>query len=540
MPAALDALPRPFGPYTLLERLGQGGMAEILLARQEAIEGVERLVAIKRVHPSLTSDPGFVEMFRDEVRIVSRLSHPNIGHILDAGEVEGQWYLAMEYVQGRDLARVIAAAERSGSLVPVALAVEIGRQLCAALDHAHRRTDAAGHPLRVVHRDITPDNVILTFDGTVKLVDFGIAMAETRVARTQPGMLKGKPPYMAPEQILGQPVDGRADLFSLGVLLYRMLTGVHPFYASSPDQTFRRVMYETPPPAAEVVADLSPSLSALVVQAMEKDPARRIGSARLFHDALDRLVVSLGVLMTPRRIAEWLLARFPEAAAARETLRNDPTDHVAAATASYLAADLSDLEDDLPTRPELPDYDNLRTRAISTPDPDAPATVIADLPEPPRTVLVDGAVAAEPIGDDEDTDDTDEPATVVAEPPESRPATVVVEGFDEAGSGLRTRPTRRPADLREVAPAEVTRTEPDARATAWLRDAGHLIVETLGRGGRRAGEGLHRFGLAADRILARGVARLPPSLRTPWAVAVAAGMVAGTLALIVLHLMGAL
>ena len=147
--------------------------------------------------------------------------------------------------QGRDLARVITAAERGDGL-PVSLTVEIGRQLCAALDHAHNRTDAGGHPLHIVHRDLAPDNVILTFDGTVKLVDFGIATAASRVSHTQSGMLKGKPPYMAPEQVLGEAVDARADLFGLGVLLYRMVMGSHPFLAGSPDETFRRVVERSP------------------------------------------------------------------------------------------------------------------------------------------------------------------------------------------------------------------------------------------------------------------------------------------------------
>ena len=454
MPAASDELPRTFGPYTLLERLGQGGMAEVFLARQEVIEGIQRLVALKRVHPSLTRDQGFVDMFRDEVRIVSQLSHPNIGHILDAGEVGGQWYLAMEYVQGRDLARVITAAERGDGL-PVSLTVEIGRQLCAALDHAHNRTDASGQPLHIVHRDLTPDNVILTFDGTVKLVDFGIATAASRVSHTQSGMLKGKPPYMAPEQVLGESVDARADLFGLGVLLYRMVTGTHPFLAGSPDETFRRVVERSPAAPSTLVPDLPPGLSRLILQAMAKNPARRVPSARAFQDALDEVVVSTGSMVTPRWIAEWLLARFPDVAAARESLRQDPSDHLAALTVSYLAPapGVGDWEDDgAPTRPELPDLDRLATTPgrrrlggavaeaggtarFPIPDDDPePATEIADALGPARIAAAPGA----------DGDDDDEPETVVAparvDVPAPRPPDPLDEPRTEEASAVRPPP----------------------------------------------------------------------------------------------------
>jgi eukaryotic-like serine/threonine-protein kinase len=334
---AAEALPRIFGRYTLLERLGQGGMAEVLLARQEGIEGTHRLVAIKRILPGLASDDEFVDMFLDEVRIVLGLHHPNIGHILDVGKIEKSHFLAMEYIQGRDLASVLRGAEQQGGRVPLEIAVEIGRQVCAALHHAHTRTNAAGRPLNIVHRDITPDNVIATFDGGVKLVDFGIATAENRMSSTRAGLLKGKPPYMAPEQILGLEVDGRADLFSLGVLLYRLTTRVHPFSASSPDKTFRRIVEETPLPPTRLSADYPKSLSDVVMRALSKDPKSRFESAQAFSDALGEVAVALGSLPSPRRMSRWITALFPQAAAARDRALANPEDNRAAIDASYLS-----------------------------------------------------------------------------------------------------------------------------------------------------------------------------------------------------------
>ncbi|MFW5878664.1 MAG: serine/threonine protein kinase, partial [Myxococcota bacterium] len=299
MALAEEVLPRAFGRYTLLEHLGEGGMAEVLLARQEGIEGTQRLVALKRILPGLARDEDFVEMFLDEVRIVFGLHHPNIGHILDVGFVEGCHYLAMEYIQGRDLGQICRVLESSNGRVPLPMVVEIGRQVCAALHHAHSKTTKSGRPLNIVHRDVAPDNVIVTFDGTVKLVDFGIAIAENRISKTRAGLLKGKPPYMAPEQVLGLSVDGRADLFGLAVVLYRLITGEHPFHAAGPERIFKRIIEETPTPPSDLEPDCPLALSRAIMKALSKDADDRQESAAAFSDDLDQVAVELGSLPTP-------------------------------------------------------------------------------------------------------------------------------------------------------------------------------------------------------------------------------------------------
>ena len=214
-----------FGQYALLERIAVGGMAEVWKARMRGVEGFQKTVAIKRILPHLTDSGDFVSMFVDEAKLAAQLSHPNIIHIYDLGKIGQHYYIAMEYVEGQNLRAILNARPRRAMPLPVGLDLLIGARLASALDYAHRKRDFDHREMGLVHRDVSPQNVLISYDGDIKLCDFGIAKAVANASRTQMGALKGKLQYMSPEQAWGRPVDPRSDIFSLGSLLFEMLTG---------------------------------------------------------------------------------------------------------------------------------------------------------------------------------------------------------------------------------------------------------------------------------------------------------------------------
>ena len=229
----------PFGNYRLQRRLARGGMAEVFLARLIGVEGFERRVAIKRILPHLSESEEFRAMFLDEARLAAQLTHPNIVHIYDFGKVDDYYFIAMEYVDGVDIGRLIRRAKERP--VPFELAARILADVCAGLHFAHNAVDPIGRKLDVVHRDVTPQNVLVSYDGMVKLVDFGIAKAQFAAGRTRPGVVKGKYAYMSPEQVEGRPLDGRSDVFSAGICLYEMLTGVPLFRRDDVTASMREI-----------------------------------------------------------------------------------------------------------------------------------------------------------------------------------------------------------------------------------------------------------------------------------------------------------
>ena len=217
--------PIKFGNYLLLERIAVGGMAEVFVAKAFGVEGFERLLAIKKIVPTMGEDAEFIHMFVDEARIAVQLSHANIVQVLELGKHDENLYIAMEYISGRDLRQLIERFRKREQSVPVPQACLIVAEVCEALDYAHRKRDAQGRPLGIVHRDVSPQNVLVSFEGEVKLIDFGIAKAESRLQKTQSGILKGKFSYMSPEQVKGQPIDGRSDVFACGILLWELVCG---------------------------------------------------------------------------------------------------------------------------------------------------------------------------------------------------------------------------------------------------------------------------------------------------------------------------
>ena len=218
-----------YGNYRLLQKLAIGGMAELYLARRMRPAGQDRTVVLKRILPHLAEDSAFVSMFLDEARIAARLHHQNVIEILDLGAEGDSFFIAMEYIHGEDMRRVAKRAMESNRRLPAALACRVVASAARGLDYAHKRTDQTGRPLQIVHRDVSPQNLLVGFDGQVKVVDFGIAKAIDKATVTASGVIKGKHAYMSPEQAIGRSIDHRTDVFALGVVLYELLTGTGCF-----------------------------------------------------------------------------------------------------------------------------------------------------------------------------------------------------------------------------------------------------------------------------------------------------------------------
>lgn len=293
-----------FGRYILEERIAIGGMAEIFRAKAPGLGGFEKIVAIKRLHPRYSQDADFIEMLIDEARITVELNHSNIGQIFDLGKVDDHYFIAMEFIDGRDLYRVMRRLRERVRILPFDLAAYITMQCAAGLDYAHRKLDARGEPLHIIHRDVSPQNVLLTYEGDVKLVDFGIAKAALRAYQTESGIIKGKFYYMSPEQAKGEVLDHRTDVFSLGIVLYEMLTG-ELLYKDDDEATLlgrvRRAEIERP---SVLRTDLPADLEQIVMGALARDRNLRYPSAgHLQQDLSNWLQDSSGMLSRQRLAA---------------------------------------------------------------------------------------------------------------------------------------------------------------------------------------------------------------------------------------------
>lgn len=283
------------GKYVLDELVAVGGMAEIYRARTaSALGGVEKQLAVKRLHPQYCTDRDFVEMLVEEARIAMQLNHKNIGQVFDLERDGESFFLAMEYVHGRDLFRVIRRFIERGQLMPLECACYIATEICSGLSYAHRRLDADGEPLNIIHRDISPQNVLVSFEGEIKIVDFGIAKAARRASFTQSGVIKGKFYYMAPEQARGDRIDQRADIFSVGAILYEMATG-RMLYEGEDDARLvyraRRADYQPP---SFYSPDIPGQLEQIILKALARDLHQRFATARDMQLALTNLAHSMG------------------------------------------------------------------------------------------------------------------------------------------------------------------------------------------------------------------------------------------------------
>lgn len=277
-----------FGEYLILGELAVGGMAEVFLGLQRGLEGFQKAVVIKRVLPAYCGNPNFVQMFVDEARLAARLKHPNLIHTYDFGEVDGQYFTVMEYLPGEDLAKVLDRLTFGHQQMPLHLAVGIVSNVCAGLHHAHQMTDTSGRPLHLIHRDINPANIVVTYTGTVKVIDFGIA--KTTATETKVGTIKGKIAYMSPEQLLARNVDQRSDLFSTGVLLWELLTGRPLFLRDSEAATMYAIMNEPIRPPSRFRTDVPRTLDDLVMRALSRTPADRYDTAEEMAIDLERFL----------------------------------------------------------------------------------------------------------------------------------------------------------------------------------------------------------------------------------------------------------
>ncbi len=324
----------PGSRYEVVCRLGGGGMSDLYLARATGLAGFERLVAIKRLSRRYAARPEAVHALHDEARIAAVLSHANVVQVTDVELVGGEVSIVMEFLHGHDIAQLLRRLALIEERLPLEQAIAFGLAVCAGLHHAHERVGDDGRPLEIVHRDVSPHNVFVTYEGAVKVVDFGIARATTQRSRTQEGVIKGKPGYIAPEQARGVGVDRRTDVWATGVLLYEMTTGARPYGNGVPvmDQLLAVITRDPPPPSSRV--DGYPlELEGIVMRAMARDPEARHPTAEALRQELDAFARAHRLDLSPHRIAALMERAFaPELEAWRRAQAGGIplADHIAA------------------------------------------------------------------------------------------------------------------------------------------------------------------------------------------------------------------
>lgn len=307
---------RSIGGYRVQRRLGIGGMGEVYLAAAAGPEGVERPVAIKLIRHLHQQRKDFIEMFMEEAKVSFLLTHPNIVQTYEIGQVDGHHFLVLEYVDGTNLEELLAFFAASvGQPLPAAFGLYIGAQVARGLEYAHGLSDQQGRALKIVHRDVSPGNVLLSKDGQVKVTDFGLAKSELRRVESVAGQIKGKLAYMAPEQFRGQAVDVRADVYSLGLVLYEALSGQHPFGTLETITLATRAKPLSVEPLAEAAPHLDPAMVALVERCIAEEPAARFGSARELGREIDRCMRKLGLTVADYELAEFIERARAEAEA---------------------------------------------------------------------------------------------------------------------------------------------------------------------------------------------------------------------------------
>ncbi|MSP23948.1 MAG: PEGA domain-containing protein [Myxococcales bacterium] len=325
-PSAAEQMPRQFGKYTLLRKLASGGMAEVFLAIQRAVAGFEKLVVVKRILPELSRNTAFVEMLLAEARTAATLNHPNVVQTFDVGEFEHTYFIAMEHIHGEDIRSVVRGMRDKGiAEFPLEHALTIVSGVCAGLGYAHEKRGLGGEPLEIVHRDISPQNILITFSGDVKVVDFGIAKstAAVEVERTSAGQIKGKVPYMSPEQARGMDIDHRSDIFALGILLFELTTGRRLFKAKSDLETLKLICDRDYPRPSQVKPGYSLQLEAIVMRALEKDRSKRYQRARDMQADLEVLVRKEQIAASTVDLGNWMSFLFEEKIAQQKAVLQD-------------------------------------------------------------------------------------------------------------------------------------------------------------------------------------------------------------------------
>jgi tRNA A-37 threonylcarbamoyl transferase component Bud32 len=308
--------PERFGKYTILRRLAVGGTAEISLARYDGIGGFEKQLALKRLLPSLCEDRAQVAQFLNEARISACLSHPNIVQTYEVGEVNGRYFIAMEYVSGEDLEKILRRLSSDRRRMPLETALRIISEVCGGLHYAHSRADAAGRPLQIVHRDVSPANVLVSHDGSVKLIDFGVAKLLDAQSLAMSGVFRGKFAYMSPEQCAGEPLDARSDLFSLGIVLYEVTLGQRPFQGENQFQILRQISEGVPVPPRVVDPRYPPEMEDIVLRALAPRREDRYPSALEMQADIEQFAAWRGYRAGSVEVAEFLAKLFATSDAA--------------------------------------------------------------------------------------------------------------------------------------------------------------------------------------------------------------------------------
>jgi eukaryotic-like serine/threonine-protein kinase len=309
-----DLVGRQVGRYAVVRHLASGGMAELYIARQESVGGFEKQVVLKILQPRYAKNPRVVTMFLDEARLAAKLNHPAIVHVYDVADEGGLKYIAMEYIHGETIADIVKRGLAVDRYLPLEHAIHIVRQTAIGLAYAHARKEPDGKVVRIVHRDISPTNILVSYEGQTEIVDFGIARAQDEL-REEGGIFPGKAPYMSPEQVRGETVDHRSDIFSLGIILYE-LTLCQRLYRGPADAVMKRIVSERVQPPTAIRRDYPAALEMIVMRALEKRPQDRYQTAQEMHDDLEEFLSESGLRSGNRRVAIYMNELFAAHAAA--------------------------------------------------------------------------------------------------------------------------------------------------------------------------------------------------------------------------------
>ncbi|MGA7614884.1 MAG: protein kinase, partial [Thermoanaerobaculia bacterium] len=309
-PAVEDGI--QFGQYVLIEKIATGGMAEVWKARMRGVEGFEKIVAIKKILPHLSDNQEFVEMFIDEAKLAAQLNHNNIIHIYDLGKIASSYYIAMEYIEGCDLKTILRQGDERSHPIPLELSVFVASKVAAALDYAHRKRDMQDREMGLVHRDVSPQNVLISHEGDIKLCDFGIAKAASKASHTQAGALKGKLQYMSPEQAWGRPIDRRSDIFALATVLFEMLTGRKLFTGENEISILDQVREAKVVAPSTINDEVPPDVDAIVLKALQKEPEGRYQTAAEMARDLDAVLYGFRPTPTSADLAIYMHRLFSE------------------------------------------------------------------------------------------------------------------------------------------------------------------------------------------------------------------------------------
>jgi len=345
--------PFQLGRYALHAELAAGGMAAVYLARQTGAVGFGKTVAIKRLHPHLAKDPYFAKMFLDEARLVSRVQHPNVVPILDVVSTDTELFLVLEYVRGETLSGLMRAARKKNEKIPVPIAAAIVAGMLQGLHAAHEAKDEMGKPLNIVHRDVSPQNLMIGADGASRVLDFGVAKAASRMQTTREGQLKGKIPYMAPEQLNGE-VSARTDVYAAAIVLWEALTLARLFRGETEAQVLHLVMTKDAPAPSTLNPDVPAALDEVVLKGLSRDATKRYATAREMAVAIEAAVP----IATPMKVAEWVDGLIGQTLAARDAVR---------AEIESGSHSMRQVPDDPLSQPSLPGFPQVADSSVSIP-----------------------------------------------------------------------------------------------------------------------------------------------------------------------------